>query len=66
MFIFDGYDEISKLLNIYNENNLGIFYQIKVIISARKQFVLSFNNYYEMFSPKALDKKYEEIEEVFI
>ena len=26
LLIFDGYDEISKILNIYNENNLGIYH----------------------------------------
>ena len=49
MLIFDGYDEIGKIINIYNENNLGIYYKIKIIISARKQFVYSFNNYLSMF-----------------
>ena len=36
VLIFDGYDEISKIVNIYNENNLGIYYEVKIIISARK------------------------------
>ena len=66
LFIFDGYDEINKTINIFNVNNLGVYYKVKVIISARKEYVMSFQNYLSLFAPLNSKNKFEEVEEIYI
>ena len=66
LFIFDGYDEVNKNINIFNVNNLWIYYKVKVIISARKEYIISFPYYLELFSPLNSKKEFEEIEEIYI
>ena len=66
LFIFDGYDEINNAINIFNVNNLAVYYKVKVIISARKEYVMSFPNYFELFSPLNSKNQFEEVEEIYI
>ncbi len=54
LFILDGFDEIDKMENIYDKNNLKEFPNSKVIITCREEYFDSINvksNYYNIFSP---------------
>jgi len=59
LFILDGFDEINKMENIYNNNEFKYFPNSKILITCREEYFNSINiesNYFYIFSP---NKKYE-------